>query len=102
MWVLIYLINAKSIHFRVIPQLAVLIICYFWPEFQIHAADIYHRYITRDVSLVVEVGENVGATTLTVQDIDGVISRRLDEIVPKIIDKLKKIPNHDGEVRNID
>lgn len=83
-----------------IPQLAVLIVCYFWTEFQVHAADLYHRYITRDVSLAIEVGENVGATTLTVQDIDGVISRRLEELVPKIIGQLvQTIPNNGGEVR---
>ena len=60
--------------------------CYFWAEFQIHASDLYHRYITRDVSLAIEVAENVGSTAvMTIQDIDGVISRRLQELVPVIV-----------------
>lgn len=46
------------IYYRVIPQLAVLIVCYFWTEFQIHATDTYYRYITRDVALAIEVMEN--------------------------------------------
>lgn len=65
-----------------------------------HAADLYHRYITRDVSLAIEVGENAGAMSLSIQDIDVVITRRLEELVPKIIGQLvQTIPNNDVKVK---
>ena len=35
-----------------------LCVCYFWDDFRIHANDIYHRYITNDVNLAIEVAEN--------------------------------------------
>lgn len=38
--------------------MAVLAVCHFWPEFQIHASDIYYRYITNDITLAVEIVEN--------------------------------------------
>ena len=43
---------------RVIPQLAVLCVCYFWDDFKIHANDVYHRYITNDVTVALEVLDN--------------------------------------------
>ena len=86
-------------HSRVIPQLAVLIVCYFWTEFQVHAADLYHRYITRDISLAIEVGENVGSTALTIQDIDGVVSQRLEELLPKLLGQLVQTITNDAQVK---
>ncbi len=41
-----------------------LCICYFWDEFKIHATDVYHRYITSDISLACEIIDNAIDNTL--------------------------------------
>lgn len=43
--------------FRVTPQVAILVVLYFWGDFQIHATDIYLRYVTADVERWMEMEE---------------------------------------------
>lgn len=47
-----YQTNASYVIFTV------LVVCYFWDDFKIHASDVYHRYVTNDISLAVEIIEN--------------------------------------------
>lgn len=43
---------------RTTPQVAILVILYFWGDFQIHAVDIYLRYVTAEIEQWVERDEN--------------------------------------------
>lgn len=54
-----------------------LVVCHFWDDFKIHAADVYRRYVTDDVSLAVEIVENN-------TDRDGLAAMKLAEMEKKI------------------
>lgn len=45
--------------------------CYFWDEFKIHSTDVYHRYITSDLSLACEIVLNSNKI-LAIKDITNV------------------------------
>jgi len=55
----------------------VLVVCHFWDDFKIHAADVYRRYVTDDVSLAVEIVENN-------TDRDGLAAMKLVEMEKKL------------------
>lgn len=57
--------------------IAVLVVCYFWSDFKVHATDVYHRYVTSDVTLAVEIVEN-GAEK------DGLAAMKLVEMEKKM------------------